>query len=48
MDELEEKLRVRTKPIVARIHHGQYLLCVRTIREEDFAEIAAAAAETIR
>lgn len=48
VDELEEKLRVRTKPIVARIHHGQYLLCVRTIREEDFAEIAAAAAETIR
>ena len=47
-DELEEKLRVRTKPIVARIHHGQYLLCVRTIREEDFAELAAAAAETIR
>lgn len=48
VDELEEKLRVRTKPIVARIHHGQYLLCVRTIREEDFAEIAAAAAEAIR
>ena len=48
VDELEEKLRVRTKPIVARIHHGQYLLCVRTIREEDFAEIAAAAMEAIR
>ena len=48
VDELEEKLRVRTKPIVARIHHGQYLLCVRAIREEDFAEIAAAAAEAIR
>ena len=48
VDELEEKLRLRAKPIVARIHRRQYLLCVRTIREEDFAEIAAAAAETIR
>ena len=48
VDELEEKLRLRAKPIVARIHRGQYLLCVRAIREEDFAEIAAAAAEAIR
>ena len=48
VDELEEKLRLRAKPIVARIHRRQYLLCVRTIREEDFAEIAAAAAEAIR
>ena len=48
VDELEEKLRLRAKPIVARIHRSQYLLCVRTIREEDFAEIAAAAAEAIR
>ena len=48
VDALEEKLRLRAKPIVARIHRRQYLLCVRTIREEDFAEIAAAAAEAIR
>ena len=48
VDELEEKLRLRAKPIVARIHRRQYLLCVRTMREEDFAEIAAAAAEAIR
>ena len=48
VDELEEKLRLRAKPIVARIHRRQYLLCVRTIREEDFAEIAAAAVEAIR
>ena len=48
VDELEEKLRLRAKPIVARIHRRQYLLCVRTIREEDFAEIAAAAMEAIR
>lgn len=48
VDELEEKLRLRAKPIVARIHRRQYLLCVRTIREEDFSEIAAAAAEAIR
>ena len=48
VDDLEEKLRLRAKPIVARIHRRQYLLCVRTIREEDFAEIAAAAAEVIR
>ena len=48
VDELEERLRMRAKPIVARIHRGQYLLCVRTIREEDFPEIAAASAEAIR
>lgn len=48
VDELEEKLRRCARPIVARIHRGQYLLCVRTIGEQDFAEIAAAAAEAIR
>ena len=47
-DELEERLRMRAKPIVARIHCGQYLLCVRTIDEKDFAGLAAAAAEALR
>ena len=48
VDELEERLRMRAKPIVARIHRGQYLLCVRTIDEKDFAGLAAAAAEALR
>ena len=48
VDELEERLRMRAKPIVARIHRGQYLLCVRTIDEKDFAELAATAAEALR
>ena len=48
VDELEERLRMRAKPIVARIHCGQYLLCVRTIDEKDFAGLAAAAAEALR
>ncbi len=39
---------MRAKPIVARIHRGQYLLCVRTIDEKDFAGLAAAAAEALR
>ena len=39
---------MRAKPIVARIHCGQYLLCVRTIDEKDFAGLAAAAAEALR
>lgn len=48
VDALEEKLRRRSIPIIGRIHKEQYLLDVRTLREEDFEIIAHAAAEALK
>lgn len=48
VDGLEEALRRRSIPIIGRIHKEQYLLDVRTLREEDFDEIAHAAAEVLQ
>ena len=45
VDALEEKLRLGQTPIIGRIHHDRYLLDVRTLKDSDFAEIVAAAAE---
>ncbi len=46
VDALEEKLRRRARPIIGRIAHERYLLDARTIRFEDFDEIAAAVGES--
>lgn len=46
-DGLEERLRRRDRPIIGRISHGQYLLDVRTLLEEDFQAIADAVEEAI-
>ena len=45
VDEMEEKLRLGMPPIIGRINHDRYLLDVRTLKETDFEEIIAAAAE---
>jgi len=47
VDALEEKLRRRELPIIGRISRDQYLLDARTLMEEDFNNIAAAAAEVL-
>ena len=44
---LEQRLRLGKRPIVGRIHDGCYLLDVRTLWEEDFAEIADAVREAM-
>lgn len=44
---LEQKLRLGMRPIVGRIHNGQYLLDVRTLREEDFPVIVTAIREAM-
>lgn len=46
LDDLEEALRLREKPIVGRISHDLYLLDVRTLRDDDFPCIAQALTET--
>lgn len=48
VDGLEEKLRRRSIPVIGRIHKEQYLLDVRTLREDDFDELARAAAEALQ
>ena len=48
VDALERALRLREIPIVGRIAHDRYLLDVRTLREEDFAEVETALAEVWR
>ncbi len=48
VDGLEEKLRRRSIPVIGRIHKEQYLLDVRTLREEDFDELVRAAAEALQ
>ncbi|MBE6969486.1 MAG: L-seryl-tRNA(Sec) selenium transferase [Ruminococcaceae bacterium] len=47
VDALEEKLRKRPVPIIGRIHEGRWLLDVRTLRDEDFSEIAEALKEAM-
>ena len=48
VDQLEEKLRKRTLPIIGRISHDRYLLDVRTMWEADFDDIARAVEEAVR
>ena len=48
VDGLERALRLRERPIVGRIAHDRYLLDVRTLREEDFAEVETALTEVWR
>ena len=47
VDGLEERLRRREVPIIGRISQNQYLLDVRTLFEEDFPQITAAAKEIL-
>ena len=42
VDGLEAALRRRERPIIGRISQGQYLLDVRTLWDEDFADIETA------
>lgn len=46
VDELEEAMRLRDRPIIGRIAHDRYLLDARTLREEDFACVTQALSET--
>lgn len=45
VDALEEKLRLREKPIIGRISKEQYLLDARTLMERDFEYLADSVAE---
>ena len=48
VDALEAALRFSEPPIIGRIDHGQYLLHVRTLREDAFPHIANAMKEALR
>lgn len=48
MDELTERLRQRETPVVARIAHERLLLCLRTLRPEEYDELVRAVAESDR
>ena len=48
MDELAERLRQRETPVVARIAHERLLLCLRTLRPEEYDELVRAVAESDR
>ena len=45
LDQLEINLRLGSPAIVGRINHDRFLLDVRTLREDDFADIVKAVAE---
>ena len=45
LDQLETNLRLGSPAIVGRINHDRFLLDVRTLREDDFADIVKAVAE---
>ena len=45
LDQLEINLRLGSPAIVGRINHDRFLLDVRTLREDDFADIVMAVAE---
>ena len=45
---LETALRRRERPIIGRISQGQYLLDVRTLWDEDFADIETAVKEVLQ
>lgn len=44
---LERRLRARERPILGRVHQGQYLLHLRTLWDEDFPCIAGALREVL-
>ena len=48
VEDLEQVLRRRPLPIIGRISHGQYLLDVRTLAEEDLASIGDAVEEALK
>ena len=48
VDALEAALRFSEPPIIGRIDHGQYLLHVRTLREDAFPHIVDAMKEALR
>jgi len=48
VDELAERLRQRETPVVARIAHERLLLCLRTLRPEEYDELVRAVAESDR
>ena len=48
VDELTERLRQRETPVVARIAHERLLLCLRTLRPEEYDELVRAVAESDR
>ena len=48
MDELTERLRQRETPVAARIAHERLLLCLRTLRPEEYDELVRAVAESDR
>ena len=48
MDELTERLRQRETPVVARIAQERLLLCLRTLRPEEYDELVRAVAESDR
>ena len=45
LDQLEVNLRLGSPAIIGRINRDRFLLDVRTLRREDFQDIAAAVAE---
>ena len=45
LDQLEVNLRLGSPAIIGRINRDRFLLHVRTLRREDFGDIAAAVAE---
>ena len=45
LDRLETNLRLGSPAIVGRINHDRFLLDVRTLREDDFADIVKAVGE---
>lgn len=47
VEELEQRLRQNTPPIIGRIHGGCYLLDVRTLWDEDLAVVAQAVGEAL-
>ena len=47
VDELEQALRLRERPIIGRIAHDRYLLDLRTLREEDFPAVETALFEVL-
>ena len=48
VDELTERLRQRETPVAARIAHERLLLCLRTLRPEEYDELVRAVAESDR
>ena len=47
-EKLAERLRQRETPVAARIAHERLLLCLRTLRPEEYDELVRAVAESDR